>query len=435
MADHAKPTITSAYADFVAEVDGRFDDLAKGLDPAKTTATNVPTDTIRYTSAAKKWQRWNGTGWVDLANEYAINVSGYAAKLKTERTIALSGAATGTATAFDGTKNISINVTKLDASKLEGTAGIDTTGAAAKLATARTIALTGGATGSATFDGSADVSVPVSSLDATKLEGTASININGSAAKLKTARTWSFTGAAKADNVTFDGSGNVTVTFTEIDGTKATGLGTAASKTATESDNDATDGRLVAVGNFGLHSAGATGLTGVDFGSGGINLQVWTASTSSPGSPSGKYGVGYSLHNGAEFGVGRWTFHLVHNVDGTINQRRRINNGGWETDTLFTDKSGVPWASVSGASAGVSATLAGLAPGSVGTYITAWVGVSGTINLGTTISGANIRPAGFAGQHRTDPGVAGSWKSCSQIGSINSSTPDAQRVGEFFRYA
>ena len=43
-----------------------------------------------------------------------------ATKLQTARTIALSGAATGTATSFDGTKNITIPVTTLDATKLTG---------------------------------------------------------------------------------------------------------------------------------------------------------------------------------------------------------------------------------------------------------------------------------------------------------------------------
>ena len=45
------------------------------------------------------------------------NTSGAAAKLTTKRTIALSGGATGTATGFDGSGNISIPVTALDMSK------------------------------------------------------------------------------------------------------------------------------------------------------------------------------------------------------------------------------------------------------------------------------------------------------------------------------
>ena len=54
-----------------------------------------------------------------------------ATKLATARTIALSGAATGTATGFDGSGNITIPVTALDASKLTGTASVSTTGNAA----------------------------------------------------------------------------------------------------------------------------------------------------------------------------------------------------------------------------------------------------------------------------------------------------------------
>ena len=83
MADHSKPLTTSTYANFVTELDARFDDLAVGIDPAVTTATNVPTNTIRWTSAANKWQKWNGTAWGDLAASYAINISGTAAGLST----------------------------------------------------------------------------------------------------------------------------------------------------------------------------------------------------------------------------------------------------------------------------------------------------------------------------------------------------------------
>ena len=54
-----------------------------------------------------------------------------ATKLNTARTIGLSGGATGTATSFDGSANITIPVTSLDATKLSGTASINTTGNAA----------------------------------------------------------------------------------------------------------------------------------------------------------------------------------------------------------------------------------------------------------------------------------------------------------------
>ena len=54
-----------------------------------------------------------------------------ATNLQTARTISLSGGATGTATSFDGSSNISIPVTSLNASKLTGTASVNTTGNAA----------------------------------------------------------------------------------------------------------------------------------------------------------------------------------------------------------------------------------------------------------------------------------------------------------------
>ena len=76
MADHSKPLITSTYANFVTELDGRFDDLTLGLDPATTTPTNVPTGAIRWNSASYKWEKWSGSAWADLSPYYNINLSG-----------------------------------------------------------------------------------------------------------------------------------------------------------------------------------------------------------------------------------------------------------------------------------------------------------------------------------------------------------------------
>lgn len=76
MADHSKPLITSTYANFVSELDSRFDDLTLGLDPAVTSPTNLPTGAIRWNSASSKWEKWSGTAWADLASSYNINLSG-----------------------------------------------------------------------------------------------------------------------------------------------------------------------------------------------------------------------------------------------------------------------------------------------------------------------------------------------------------------------
>ena len=78
-----------------------------------------------------------------------------ATKLQTARTLSLTGKAAGSAT-FDGSANASINVTSVDA---------DT---ASKLSTARKINITGNATGSAGFDGTSDVNINVTVNSATK---------------------------------------------------------------------------------------------------------------------------------------------------------------------------------------------------------------------------------------------------------------------------
>ncbi len=72
MADHNKPVLTSTYANFVSELDARFDDLSLGLDPAVTTATNLPVNSLRWNSALGKDQKWNGTVWGDKSAFYAL---------------------------------------------------------------------------------------------------------------------------------------------------------------------------------------------------------------------------------------------------------------------------------------------------------------------------------------------------------------------------
>lgn len=85
MANHLQPTLTSTYSNFVTQLDYRFDDLARGLDPATSpplddpTISNVPVNSIRWSSGSNKWQKYNGSAWNDLAVTYAISISGNAA--------------------------------------------------------------------------------------------------------------------------------------------------------------------------------------------------------------------------------------------------------------------------------------------------------------------------------------------------------------------
>ena len=86
MANHNLPTQTSGYLDFVTQLDARFDDLARGLDPSKSPVgdpniTNLPVDSIGWSSENSKWRKWNGSAWVSLVTNdlYGINISGNAA--------------------------------------------------------------------------------------------------------------------------------------------------------------------------------------------------------------------------------------------------------------------------------------------------------------------------------------------------------------------
>ena len=181
MADHSKPVLTSAYADFVTELDGRFDDLAVGLDPAVTTATNVPTNTIRFSSAAGKWQKFNGSTWGDLVATYAISISGNAATVT-------NGVVT------TGSYSDPAWITSIAGSKVAG-AITGNAASATVLQTARTI-------NGVSFNGSANISV----------------NLNNNL-------TFNNAGSGAASGVNFSGSTATTISYNTIGAPKADGTG------------------------------------------------------------------------------------------------------------------------------------------------------------------------------------------------------------------
>lgn len=153
MADHNKPTITSAYADFVSELDARLDDLAIQNDPAFTTVTNPVTNEVRWSSVSNKWNKWNGTSWVDLSTTYSINVAS-ADKLNTARTI--------NGTSFDGTGNITVNTNSALTFNNSGT----------------------GATSGSTFNGGSAVTISYNSIGAQAALGFTPVQQNGGAGQL-----------------------------------------------------------------------------------------------------------------------------------------------------------------------------------------------------------------------------------------------------------
>jgi hypothetical protein len=134
-------------------------------------------------------------GHVHPAQTAVSGNAGTATKLATARTIALSGKATGTATSFDGSAAITIPVTAVTD--------------AAKLTTARTI-------GGVSFDGSANINLPgVNAAGNQATSGNAA-----TATKWAAARNIALTGAVTG-NANLDGSGNISIATTAAAATGA----------------------------------------------------------------------------------------------------------------------------------------------------------------------------------------------------------------------
>jgi hypothetical protein len=91
-ANWSNPTLTSAYTNFVTEVKNRDEDLALQFDG--TTSTNIPTNTIRWDSAANRWKKWNGSSWVELTGTYALTALSTTGNANVGGTLAVTGAAT-----------------------------------------------------------------------------------------------------------------------------------------------------------------------------------------------------------------------------------------------------------------------------------------------------------------------------------------------------
>lgn len=150
-----------------------------------------------------------------------------ATQLATARSIGLSGV-TATARSFNGTAAITIPITAVPASLLTGTIGIDSSANAAtatKLKTARAFNLSGVACSAVNFDGSDNVTLVITGVPATLLTGTASISTTGNAAtatKFATARTIGLSGVT-ATAKSFDGTANIVIPITAVPASLLTG--------------------------------------------------------------------------------------------------------------------------------------------------------------------------------------------------------------------
>jgi hypothetical protein len=79
MADFATLSSAANYLTLLTSISDRDKDLAFALDPASTTVTTPPTNAVRYNSANKRWEKYNGSSWAALidatTDAYAITVN------------------------------------------------------------------------------------------------------------------------------------------------------------------------------------------------------------------------------------------------------------------------------------------------------------------------------------------------------------------------
>lgn len=282
MANWNSPALADTYADFLQMMKDRDTDLATQFEGVS--ATNLPANAKRWNATSLKWEKWNGTAWVDLAATYGINVAqvgGYT-----------PGNASGNLPISNGTVNTNLNADMLDGRHaglgpnnllyLDGSGkvpsgnlpDVGTAGTFRSVTTDAQGRVTGG-TNPTTRDGYGITDVPKS--DGTGAAGTWSINISGVAASATTAATAAALATPRTINgVTFDGTSNITV----ADGTKLPLTGGALTGAVTSTGSfrigGASGGLLAA--RSGAGSGQATVNTNADevvvdsAGNGGINI-------------------------------------------------------------------------------------------------------------------------------------------------------------------
>ena len=157
--------------------------------------------------------------------------AGSATKLANARTIGLSGV-TATGASFDGSADVTIEITAVPASIVTGLATVATSGKYSDLSGLPTIPSASSTTpvvagtaavGTATTFARADHVHPAQ----TTVSGNA-----GSATKLANSRTFNLSGVTTAGGVSFNGTGNVTIEITAVPASIVSGLATVATSGA-----------------------------------------------------------------------------------------------------------------------------------------------------------------------------------------------------------
>lgn len=80
MANHLVPAITDTYTAYTSNLMARVDDAVKWNSSTLTSATNLPTDSVRWNPTNLYWERNTGTAgtpvWAALAASYSIPING-----------------------------------------------------------------------------------------------------------------------------------------------------------------------------------------------------------------------------------------------------------------------------------------------------------------------------------------------------------------------
>jgi hypothetical protein len=124
MADWNAPTLSTAYATLLSNLMDRDADAATLAE----SPTNPPTGFIRWVTASNKFQRWNGSAWVDLVLAVAGGGTGGTTALgsmafQAAGGVAITGGTIAGITSFSfscdllpnvsGTRNIGSNALKI----------------------------------------------------------------------------------------------------------------------------------------------------------------------------------------------------------------------------------------------------------------------------------------------------------------------------------
>jgi len=333
MANWLNPLITSTYTDFVAEVRGRDEDVARGFDPAFVTLSNQPTNAIRYSSAVNRWERWNGTAWVALSTGYAISITGNAATVTN-----------GVYTTGDQT----IGGIKTFTGQIVANGGVQGNAATATaLQTARTI-------NGVSFNGSANITLPT-----VNTTGDQTIGGTKTFSSIPVAPGLNLTGANGGGNGVYDGNGDAA---------------------------SSTQANLQIRSWFGIGFSPSISGQPVPQNENAVWIDVRTGNLSARGNITST--GGQFLGNGA----GLTNLNASNLASGTVPVARLGSGTADNTTFLRGDNT---WQTITPSTAAVLNATAGAEAGGVGTY--AFMRGPTSISAGTTVSGSSLVFAHAAG--------------------------------------